>query len=142
MTPSILITAALVLGAPAPKEAPKEAPKLEGDWIVESFEGPKEGPPGAITFRFTDSKISVMEGKREKPEDALYTVDLKAKPATIDIRPERGQKDGVVTGIIEINGDTMKLCFARESGKRPTEFKGDAANGVMLIKLKRVKSEK
>lgn len=142
MTPSLLITAALVLGAPGPKEAPKETPKLEGDWIVESFEGPKEGPPGAITFRFTEGKISIMEGKREKPEEALYTADLKKKPATIDIRPDRGQKDKVVLGIIEVTGDTMKLCFTKEGSERPKEFKGDPANGVMFINLKRIKAEK
>jgi uncharacterized protein (TIGR03067 family) len=142
MTSSILFAAAVMIGAPAPKEGPKEAPRIEGDWIVESFEGPKDGPPGAITFRITDSKISIIEAKRDKPEEASYTVDLKKNPATIDIRPGRGQKDQVVLGIIEIKGDTMKLCFTKEGGERPKEFKGDAANGVMLINLKRIKSEK
>jgi hypothetical protein len=36
----------------------------------------------------------------------------------------------------------MKLCFTKEGGERPKEFKGDAANGVMMINLKRVKAEK
>jgi uncharacterized protein (TIGR03067 family) len=140
MVATYFLTAALVVGAPAPKETPKETPKLEGDWIVESFEGPKDGPPGLITMRFTEGKISVIEGKREKPEEALYTADLKKK--TIDIRPQRGNKDVVVLGLIEVNGDTMKLCFTKEGGERPKEFKGDAANGVMMINLKRVKAEK
>lgn len=132
---------AVIVGAPAPKETPKEAPKLEGDWIVEVLDaGPKEAPKqGPITFRFTENKISIMEGKREKPEEAGYTVDLKQKPATIDIRPEKGKKDMVVLGIIEVNGDTMKICFARD-GDRPKEFK--SAEGVMLITLKRTKAEK
>ena len=99
------------------------------------------GPPGQVTFRFTEGKIQIIEAKREKPEDAAITVDLKKKPATIDIKPEKGPKEMLVKGIIEVNGDTMKLCFAR-AGERPTEFKGDAANGVMMITLKRAKPEK
>lgn len=141
MTPSLLLGLAIVVGAPAKKDAPKEPPKLEGDWIVESIEGPKDNPPGQITMRFTEGKILIMEGKREKPEEANYTADLKKTPATIDIKPDKGAKDPVL-GILEITGDTMKLCFARDGKERPTEFKGDAANGVMLIHLKRTKVEK
>ena len=90
MTP-LLLGLAITLAAPAPKETPKEPPKLEGDWIVESFEGGGEkGPPGSITMQFTADKVNIREGKREKAEEAGYTVDLKAKPATIDIRPGRG----------------------------------------------------
>jgi uncharacterized protein (TIGR03067 family) len=143
MTPCLILAISITIGAPAPKETPKEPPKLEGEWIVESFEGPKEGPPGSVTMRFTESKISIVEGgKAEHKEEAGYTVDLKKKPATIDIRPEKGQKEMVIQGIIEITGDTMKICFGRDGKERPKEFKGDAANGIMLINLKRVKAEK
>jgi uncharacterized protein (TIGR03067 family) len=139
---SLLLGLALSVTAPAPKETPKEPVKLEGDWVIEAIEGPKEGPPGSITMRFTEGKILIMEAKREKPEEALYTVDLKKKPATIDIQPEVGKKDLTVLGIIDVSGDSMKLCFARDGKDRPKEFKGDAANGVMLFTLKRVKPEK
>lgn len=140
MTPSLLLGLAIIVGAPAKKDSPKDPPKLEGDWIVESIEGPKEAG-GQITMRFTEGKILILEAKREKPEEANYTADLKKNPATIDIKPDRGAKEPVL-GILEITGDTMKLCFARDGKERPKEFKGDAANGVMLINLKRVKAEK
>jgi uncharacterized protein (TIGR03067 family) len=141
MTSSILIVA-LTLGAPAPKEAPKEIPKLEGDWVVESISGPKDAPPGSVTFRFTADKIMILEAKRERSEDAGYTVDLKKTPAEIDINPERGVKGMTVLGIIEVKGDTMKLCFTKEGGERPKEFKGDVATQTMLMILKRAKPEK
>jgi uncharacterized protein (TIGR03067 family) len=149
MTPSVLIGLALAVGAPAPKETPKETPKLEGEWVVEKFEGPKEDqPPGSITMTITADRILIKEAKRDKPEEAGYIADLKKKPATIDIRPGRPggagapPKEMVVQGILEINGDTLKLCFTRDGAERPTEFKGDAEKGVMLIFLKRVKAEK
>ena len=143
MTPLVL-GLAVVLAAPGPKKADEPAPgKLEGDWVVETIEGPKDDtPPGTITMRIADGKISIKEGKREKSDDAGYTVDATRKPATIDIRPELGPKDKVVLGIFEVKGDTLKLCFGRETGERPTEFKGDAAKGVMFITLKRAKPEK
>jgi uncharacterized protein (TIGR03067 family) len=151
MTPSLLVGLALTVGAPAPKEAPKPAPKLEGDWVVESFEpkegGPPDNGPGSITMTITADKIMIKEGRREKPEEAAYTVDLTKKPATIDIRPGRAGGPGggpppdlVVKGILSIDGDTLKLCFTKD-GDRPTEFKWDADKHVILITLKRVKEK-
>lgn len=148
MTPLVL-GLALALGAPAPKKSDEPPPaKLEGDWVVEAFEGPKdEAPPGTITFHFTETKISITEPDRKgKQEEVDYSVDLTKKPATLDIKPGRaggqgGGPDKVVQGIVEIKGDTMRMCFARD-GDRPTEFKGDRDKGVMLITLKRVKPEK
>jgi uncharacterized protein (TIGR03067 family) len=138
MTP-ILLGLAITLAAPAPKETSKEAPKLEGEWVVESFEGDK-GPPEMVVMRFKDDKVSVLAGKREEP-GASYTVDFKVKPATIDIRPDNAPPDTVVRGIIELDGDTLKLCFTKR-GERPTDFKGNAEKRIALITLKRIKPEK
>jgi uncharacterized protein (TIGR03067 family) len=147
MTPSLIIGLALAVGAPAPKETPKELPKIEGAWLVERFEGPKDTPPGQVTFTFTADRILISDAKGRKPDEAGYTVDLKKKPATLDIQPRQAggppapPKELVVKGILEVDGDTMKLCFTRD-GERPTEFKGDAEKGVMLVILKRAKPEK
>lgn len=140
----LLLGLALTLAAPAPKKSDEPPPaKLEGEWVVESIEGPKDDtPPGTITMRIADGMISIKEGKREKPEDAGYTIDATKKPATIDIRPDGGPKVQVVQGIYEVKGDTLKICFGRDGVDRPTEFKGDASKGIMLITLKRVKTEK
>ena len=142
MTPALIFTLAFIVAAPAPKETPKESPKLEGDWAVESVEPAKKGPGDLnATFRFSKGKLSILEAKRGKPEDADISVDLKKKPATIDIKPANAPPDLVVKGIIEIKGDKMKLCFTRV-GERPSEFKADAKNGRVLINLKRMKPEK
>jgi uncharacterized protein (TIGR03067 family) len=146
MNTSLIVGLALVVAAPGPKDAAKPAPKLEGEWVVEKFEGPKEDvPPGGVTLRITENRISIFEAKREKPEEADYTVDLMKKPAHIDIRPVQGgpaKRDLVVYGLLAIDGDTLKLCFAKDGADRPKELKGDGEKGVMLITLKRVKSEK
>jgi len=150
MTPLVL-GLALTLGAPGSKKTDDPPPgKIDGDWVVESFEGPKnDAPPGAITFHFVADKISITEPARNgKAEEVDYAVDLTKKPATIDIKPRVGAPGGgggpdkTVQGIIEVKGDTMKLCFSRDGADRPTEFKGNAEKGVMLVILKRVKPEK
>ena len=141
---ALVVGLALTLAAPAPKKADEPPPgKLEGEWVVESIEGPKDDtPPGSVTMRFADGKISIQDKKRNRPEDAGYTADPTKKPATIDIKPDRGPQDNVVQGIYEVKGDTLRICFGRDGAARPTEFKGDVTKGVMLITLKRVKPEK
>ena len=143
MYATLFLGLAMSVSAPGAKTPPKaEAPKLEGEWLLESMEGPKEAKPGEVTFKFTDGKISIMEAKRnQKAEEADYTVDFTKKPAEIDLKPSRGGKEMTIKGIIEVKGDAMKLCFGRE-GDRPTEFKGDAAKMIMLATFKRVKAEK
>ena len=94
----------------------------------------------------TADRILIKEGKRDKPEEAGYTADLNKKPATIDIRPagravlERRRKWSC-KAFSKSNGDTLKLCFTCDGAERPTEFKGDAEKGVMLIFLKRIKEK-
>jgi uncharacterized protein (TIGR03067 family) len=116
--------------------------------VVESFDGPKDGPPpGAITIHFADGKLSVTDpGRKGKPEEVEYTADMTKKPATIDIKPRAGGPGGapdrLVLGIIEVRGDTMRLCFGKDAADRPKEFKADLEKGVAVITLKRVKPEK
>jgi uncharacterized protein (TIGR03067 family) len=144
MTPLVL-GLALTLAAPAPKKADEAPPvKLEGEWTVESFEGPKEAapPPGSITMRFADGKVTITEaGGKGHNEEAGYTVDQTKKPAQIDIKPEKGG-DKLVLGIFEVKGDTLKICFGKNVTERPTELKPDVAKGIMVINLKRVKADK
>jgi uncharacterized protein (TIGR03067 family) len=151
MTP-LVFGLALTLAAPAPKKSDEPPPaKLEGDWVVESFEGPpkQDTPPGSITMRISDGKLDVMDSTRKggKAEEAEYTADLTKKPATIDIKPKAGGgpaggPDRVVLGILEIKGDTLTLCFGRDAATRPTEFKANMEKGIVVIHLKRIKPEK
>ena len=69
---SLVLGLALAVAAPASKQSDEPPPaKLEGDWVVESFEGPKDGaPPGTITFHFADGKISITEPQRKGKAEA------------------------------------------------------------------------
>jgi uncharacterized protein (TIGR03067 family) len=136
------LVVAFILAAPAAKDPPKPVPKLEGEWVVETMDGPFALPPGTVIWRFTESKVFVRGPKGVKPEEAQITVDLKKSPATIDFRLDQGLIPRTLLGIIEVDGDNMKLCWALDAGDRPTEFKPNKDKKVVLGTFNRVKPEK
>lgn len=136
----LILGLALTVAAPAPKEK-SAPPKVEGDWIVSSFEGMPKKIEGETKFTFTADEIKIKEGARDRSEDAKYTIDWTKTPGEIDIMPaKKGDKELKVLGLISVEGDDMKLCFAFGGGmERPKELKSDAGKGVVVIVLKRAK---
>jgi uncharacterized protein (TIGR03067 family) len=146
MTSSLLVGLALAIAAPAPKKADDEvSAKVDGNWVVEKIEGPPGGgpPPGTMRFRFVDGKIYISDSERKREESAAYTVDTTKKPFAMDIRPDGANGDSKLSlAIVEVKGDTLRLCFGKRITERPTEFKGDADKGIVLFIMKREKADK
>jgi uncharacterized protein (TIGR03067 family) len=57
--------------------------------------------------------------------NAAYTIDSTIRPKTIDL-DNRGKKQ---LGIFEVDGDTMKICFAAPGRPRPTDFESRSGDG-------------
>lgn len=148
MYTTLMLTIALSVAAPKPKEEPKKEapPKLDGEWAVLSISGggPKKDDIASIRFTFADGKISIMEPSRKNPEQAAFTADYTKKTPEIDIRPGKpgAPNEEVVKGIFTIKGDELMICFLKGPGERPTEFKSDEKTNTVLITLKRVKMDK
>jgi len=144
VTTSMLVGLALVVGAPAKKDAPpKDPPTLVGEWVGESGMrgGKPENPPAGTTLTFmADGKVRFKEGGDRKAEEGTYKADSKKSPAEIDITPPDGPKGETILGIYKIEGDTLTLCFAM-GGERPKEFAAPAGSEVMLVTCKRVKKD-
>lgn len=133
---------AMLLAAPAPKVDAKEPPKLEGSWTLVKTEGVDKGDEKAATLTITGDKLVVLENGRDKGEEATFTVDWKKSPAEFDIKPTTGPKDIVIPAIIEVKGDTMRLCFPHGGmGVRPKGFDADAASNQRILTLERVKDK-
>jgi len=147
MYSSLLIGLAIAVGAPA-KEAPKDKdkPGIVGTWVGEkAVAGGKDlpVPDGGISFTFTeDGKVMIKEGKREKPDSGTYKLDPKKDPAEIDLTPPPDKKDDkTILGIYKVDGDTLTLCFGKESAERPTKFESPEGSKFIVITLKRAKKE-
>jgi len=140
MYSTLLIGSALLVGAPAAKEAPKkEAPSIVGEWIGEKLVGGgKEQPVPAerIVFTFTaDGRFEVKGGANERPTVATYKIDTKKSPVEIDL--DAGVR-GAMPGIFKIDGDTLTICVSGgKDGERPTKFESPEGSGSILATFKR-----
>jgi uncharacterized protein (TIGR03067 family) len=137
----------LVLFAPVraeEKEKKFDPEKLVGKW--EFVSGEKEG---------TEVKGDGLKGKVEITKDTLtikggeegkdvfpmnYTLDTKKDPITIVLKGTDGPvKDQTVKGIIELDGDKLKLCYALPDEDFPKGFKTKEGSKTHSFVLKRVK---
>jgi uncharacterized protein (TIGR03067 family) len=133
---------AFLLGADTPKNddvVSDDQNEILGTWkVVKGVRGGVAMPVerrDSTTFEFKDKKLVVHENAHEEP--AEFVLDCSKTPKLIDIKPRNGPK--AIYGIFEINGDTLKLCFTREGGNRPTAFESKEGTEVMLIVLNRQK---
>ena len=118
----------------------KDLEKLAGKWQPTLLQvGDAKLPAEQL------KKISlVIEGEKytvtaEAPDKGTLKIDKKDKLLTMDIVGTEGPNKGkTILAIYEIDGDTLKICYALEGKVRPTEFK--AANAkMMLATYKKVK---
>ena len=114
---------------------------LEGEWQFESLEVDGTNmPPGA----FAASRL-LIDGDRFRMEsteatyDGIFTVDVDAKPAHIDIEFVEGPEAGEHSyGIFELKGESLTLCLGLVGSARPADFKTSKGSGHALERLRRV----
>jgi len=126
------LTAVLLAGVWAAADEKKEkgkdkAPSLAGEYVIVSGEraGRKE-PPERIKgtlVRFTDSAVAVFDMSKRQTYGASYKLDMGKKPWTITMTAATGRNKGeVARGLIEKQGDTVRLIYALPGGELPTGF--------------------
>jgi uncharacterized protein (TIGR03067 family) len=114
---------------------------LEGEWWFAALEIDGAAVPEAAT---AGSRI-LMDGDRFRTEspgatyDGVFTIDVEATPARIDIDfvegPEAGNR---AEGIYELAGDELRLCLGLVGAARPTAFATSPGSGHALERLRRV----
>jgi uncharacterized protein (TIGR03067 family) len=141
----VLLMVALVAVAPARAQdaAKKEMAQLEGAWSMVSGEANGVSMPEA----------TVKTGKRVAQEGettisfggqvyfkAKFRIDPTQKPKAIDYAmTECPTKGKTHLGIYELDGDTVKFCFAAPGKDRPTEFTAKEGTQQTLSVWKRLK---
>lgn len=69
-----------------------------------------------------------------------FKLDPTKKPKTIDMTFPAAldaKEDQKVLGIYELEGDTLRLCYGPDRGKRPTELNSKAGSKRSVIVFKR-----
>jgi uncharacterized protein (TIGR03067 family) len=119
----------------------KEMSQLEGEWSMVSGEANGQVMP----------KETVKSGKRAAKDGettitiggqvyfkAKFSIDPTKKPKAIDYSMTEGPTKGKTRlGIYELDGDTVKFCFAAPGQDRPTEFTAKEGSQCTLSVWKR-----
>ena len=107
---------------------------LQGTWerVAMELEG-KPAPDILITGWSSTYKDGVYR-------HGIVTLDPDRTPKATNTWDLEGPfADQTVPGIYELNGDTVKFCFARPGQKRPTEFTTKRGTGFVYFEYKRKK---
>jgi len=118
--------------------------KLYGTYTVAS--GKRDGKD-LPKSDFEKSVVRIEEGKitghdKDKKEffGATYTLDTGSKPwkiSMVSTGPKKGEK---AEGVIEADGDTVRIAYALPGGKAPTSF--EAGEKQQSFVLKRAKKDR
>src|SRR5262245_51823655 len=119
----VLVLAGTVAAQDANK---KEMSLLEGEWSMVSGQANGQDMPKEFVSTgkrvAKDGEVTIKIGGQVFFK-AKFTIDTSKKPKTIDyVMTEGFTKGKTQLGIYELEGDTVKFCFAAPDKERPKEF--------------------
>jgi uncharacterized protein (TIGR03067 family) len=137
---AVLVLAGTAVAEDADK---KELARLEGEWTMVSGEANGFSMPEEMVKSgkrvAKDGQTTINIGGRVYFK-AKYCIDPAKKPKAIDYTMTEGPTKGKThLGIYELDGDTVKFCFAVPGKERPTEFTAKEGSQRTLSVWKRVK---
>ena len=138
---SVLMTAFLLGGGDPTKT---DLDKLQGNWVMVSMEteGHEVEAEDIKDNRavYEQNHLTLKTGDRVRRR-GIVTLDPGRKPKAINTWDQDGPYDDqTVPGIYELEGDTLKLCFARPGQERPKEFTTKSGTAFLLCVYKRQKN--
>ena len=117
---------------------------MQGEWSMVSgsadgFEIPAEMRPTAR--RICKGNETTVTFGTQLIMQATFTVDPTKKPKAIDYQATDGPTKGEThLGIYEMEGDTIRYCFAAPDGERPADFTSKPGERRTLSVWKRKES--
>ena len=118
---------------------------LEGEWQFERLQVDGNTMPAAA---LAASRV-LIDGDRFRTEsveaiyEGVFTIDVDAQPARIDIEFVEGPEAGNWSyGIYELDGDRLTICLGLTGASRPEAFKTAAGSGHALEQLRRASAER
>jgi uncharacterized protein (TIGR03067 family) len=129
-------------------ESKKLLRNLEGSYKVTAVEKSGDPPPKEfleslekVTIKGNKFAITFRGGGKAEEKSATIDVDATKTPATINLKPDDGEKrNETVVGIVQIEEDTVKICWADGAkSPRPTRFETNKENKQFMLTLQRTK---
>lgn len=118
---------------------------LEGEWRFERLQIDGNAMPAAA---LAASRL-LIDGDRFRTEsveatyEGVFTIDVEAQPARIDIEFVEGPEAGNWShGIYELDGDRLTICLGLTGASRPESFKTAAGSGHALEQLRRASAKR
>ena len=140
----VVLSASLLTAADVKKDR-KDLELMQGTWQVVALESgagkaPKEVLDKAnMRLTIKGNKFVSKSGDKLLLEGTLE-IDPTKKPRTMDAKgTDPAGKEMATTGIYELKGDTMRVCFVLKGEKRPTAFVVKPGSKVALFEYRRVK---
>jgi uncharacterized protein (TIGR03067 family) len=135
----VFLAAGLLIAADRPREdaVRKELARLQGTWVAVSVEEngrslrPRLVQRAHVTLTVRGNRFAFQSPRGDAA--GTLRIDPAAKPKRMDTLAN--DKDKVLLGIYQLEGDTLKLCGGKE---RPSQFRSQR-NGPKLIVFKREK---
>jgi uncharacterized protein (TIGR03067 family) len=128
----MLLTVAIPSGAIAKDDAQADAERLQGIWqAVSALDSGTKAPDEALkNIRWTVTKDKIIYKVGDKTMEWSYKLDQSKKPKWIDLK----EGNRTTLGIYELEGDTLKICFAKQNDERSTAFesKPDSVNDFLI----------
>jgi uncharacterized protein (TIGR03067 family) len=138
---TVLIVLALVVPAWAKEEKPtsdKNELNLVGTYHIVSAERDGQPVPSdhfrGDTVQITRDKITTLDKDRKEILVVSYKIDPSTKPYKITTVTELPIKDMKTSGLVEKDGDMVRLICAMPGGKDPTTFKTGNQQQMFVLK--------
>ena len=142
----LLATSTVAFAADEPKLKDSGAPdKLIGGYTIIAGEKYGEKEPmerlEGTTVRIAEDAIVVLDKDKKEVYVQTYKLDTKSKPWKITLKSKvtpykdaDSPKETVAMGLMEMEGDTVKLIYALPGGDMPTEFKTKEKQLMFIMK--------
>ncbi len=127
-------------GGEQKKETLDDSNAILGKWnVVFSKDSGKTAQPEMlrnVRFEFTKDNAITEIGRQKQNWD--YTLDKSTDPKSIDLKVN----GHTVTGIYDLQGDTLRICMPENQKGRPTAFESrpESVNDILVV-LTRAKRE-